>query len=340
LFTDVAALDETLSAPSTGLVEDLAATTGDIVVLGAGGKMGPSLCAMSRRTLDAYPGGRNRDVVAVARWSDPGVRARLESVGVRTVTFDLTQDDYADLPDADNVVYMVGAKFGTSGAPGPLWYSNAVVPGLVAARYPKARISAFSTGNVYPFVTADSGGSTELDEVGPVGEYAMSCLGRERVLTHAATTRDTPVALIRLNYAVEPRYGVLADICLAVAEQRPLDVTTGKVNVVWQRYANEVALRSLRHAASEPFVLNLTGPEVLDVRELARAAGAALGIEPRLVGAEEGTALLNDASRCFELFGRPDVDAATLLDWQVEWVRRGLPMWSKPTKFGVRDGRF
>jgi nucleoside-diphosphate-sugar epimerase len=340
MTADETELEQRLSTPSPALVADLCAGDGDLVVLGAGGKMGPTLCMLAARALAA--GGRtDRSVIAVSRWSDEAVRQRLEQAGVRTVTFDLLGDEpYSGLPDAADVVFMVGAKFGSAGNPAPLWQTNAVVAGQAASRYRESRIACFSTGNVYPFVSPSSGGSAEDDPVGPVGEYAMSTLGRERVMAYAAGRYGTPVTLVRLNYAVEPRYGVLADICRAVRDERPVDVSTGWVNVVWQGYANEVALRSLAIATPEPTVLNLTGPETLSVRELAEAAGKEFGVPPVLTGTESETALLNNASRCHELFGPPEVLAPELLTWQTDWIKAGGVLWDKPTKFQVRDGRF
>ncbi|WP_406294871.1 epimerase [Embleya sp. NBC_00888] len=333
-----AALEELLATPSAALIADLADLEGDLVVLGAGGKMGPSLCRLARRALDAGGRGEVR-VYAVSRWSDRAAAEALEADGVRTVAFDLMTGDPAELPDAGNVVFMVGAKFGSAGAPEHAWAVNAALPDRIARRYPAARIAAFSTGNVYPLVAAGSGGSVESDPVGPVGEYAMSCLGRERVFTHAATTRGTRVALIRLNYAVDLRYGVLADIAAAVYAGEPVDVTTGQANVVWQGYANEVALRSLGHAAT-PFTVNLTGPETASVRRLATLFGAEFGREAIVTGAESGSALLSDASLCHELFGYPEVPLRTLVAWQADWIRRGYPLSGKATKFQVRDGKF
>ena len=337
-IADETELERLLATPSPALVADLAAGTGDLVVLGAGGKMGPTLCMLAAHAL-AEGGRTDRSVIAVSRWSDDGVRRRLEASGVRTVAFDLLGDrPYDELPDAADVVFMVGAKFGGAGNPAPLWQTNAVVAGMAARRYRGSRIACFSTGNVYPFVDPSGGGSTERDAVGPVGEYAMSTLGRERVMTYAAQRYGTPTTLIRLNYAVEPRYGVLADICAAVRDGRPIEA--GHVNVVWQGYANEVALRSLTVATPEVEILNLTGPETLSVRALAEAAGEDLGVAPVLTGSASGTALLNNAARCHELFGPPGILAPTLLRWQTDWVRRGGVLWDKPTKFQVRDGRF
>ncbi|MFE4453977.1 NAD-dependent epimerase/dehydratase family protein [Streptomyces sp. NPDC056796] len=342
MFTDEAALEERLATPSPALVAGLARLEGDLLVLGAGGKMGPSLCRLARRALDAA-GRTDVTVYAVSRWSDRAAAAELEAAGVRTVAFDLMDPaaDLATLPDAGNIVFMVGAKFGSAGAPSHAWAVNAALPDRVVRRWPESRIAAFSTGNVYPLVPVSSGGCTESDPVAPVGEYAMSCLGRERIFGHAALTRGTRVAAIRLNYAVDLRYGVLADIAHRVRAGEPVDVTTGHANVVWQGYANEVALRTLEHTTGgEAFTLNLTGPETASVRRIAQWFGEEFGREPVLAGTEAPTALLSDASRCHALFGYPDVALRTLVEWQADWLRRGLPLSGKPTKFQVRDGRF
>ncbi|WP_204051913.1 NAD-dependent epimerase/dehydratase family protein [Microbispora siamensis] len=339
MFDSESALEDRLTTPSPALVASLASGAGDLVVLGAGGKMGPTLCRLARRGLDEA--GRMGDAVwAVSRWSDPAAARDLERHGVRTVTFDLMGNaDLGALPDARDVVFMVGAKFGTAAAPYLAWVVNAALPARVAERYAGARIAAFSTGNVYPLTGLETGGCAETDATGPVGEYAMSCLGRERVFEHAAQ-RGTPVSLLRLNYAVDLRYGVLADIGQTVLSGSPVDVTTGHVNVVWQGYANEVALRSLEHASSDAFVLNLTGPETASVRRIASRFAERFGVAAEFTGAEARTALLSDATRCHALFGYPDVPLGTLIDWQADWLRRGLPVSGKPTKFAVRDGRF
>lgn len=337
--TTEAELEDALSRPSPSLIDDISALDGDIAVLGAGGKMGPSLCRLARRALDAT-GNPPARVFAVSRWSDREVEKQLRECGVETVTADLTAPDLGGLPDAGNVIYMVGAKFGTADRPYEAWMTNALVPARVAQRYAGARIAAFSTGNVYPLVPVGRGGSTEDDPVDPVGEYAMSCLGRERVLEAISRTAGTRVAIIRLNYAVEPRYGVLADIAGRIQRREPIDLTTGHANAVWQRYANEVALRSLPHAASPPFVINVTGPETASVRQLAVRLGRLLGVEPQLTGTEAATALLSNAGRCHALFGYPDVPLPALLEWQAAWLRSGGVLWDKPTKFDRRDGRF
>ncbi|MBD0735718.1 epimerase [Streptomyces sp. CBMA29] len=365
-------LEDLLATPSPALVSDIARLDGDLVVLGAGGKMGPSLCRLARRALDAAGRG-DVAVHAVSRWSDRAAADALAAEGVRPVAFDLLDGDPARLPDAGNAVFMVGAKFGSAGNPAHAWAVNAALPDRIARRYRDARISAFSTGNVYPLVDTAAAGSAETDPVGPVGEYAMSCLGRERVFGYHAAEHGTRVALLRLNYAIDLRYGVLADIASAVHAGRPVDLTTGHVNVVWQGYANEVALRALPHADPEVFTVNLTGPETASVRRLAHlfaeefgrngagaGAGAGAGVDTDAgagadagshaeralekasltTGQESGTALLSDASRCHDLFGYPPVPLRTLVGWQAEWIRRGLPLSGRPTKFDVRDGRF
>jgi nucleoside-diphosphate-sugar epimerase len=340
VFSSVTELEERLTRPSDALVADLAAGTGDLMVLGAGGKMGPTLCRLARRALDAADRRRDR-VYAVSRWSQREAADALAAAGVEPVPFDLLGGrDLAELPDAAAVVFMVGAKFGTAAVPHQAWMVNAVLPHAVARRYAGARIAAFSTGNVYPMVPVASGGCTEDDPVGPVGDYAMSCLGRERMFEHAAATDGTPVAIIRLNYAVDLRYGVLADIGQAVLAGAPVDVSTGHVNVVWQGYANEVALRALRHASDSSFRLNLTGPETAPVRRIAARFGERFGRPASYLGSEAPTALLSDATRCHRLFGYPDVALGTLIDWQAGWLAAGLPTSGKPTKFAVRDGRF
>jgi uncharacterized protein YbjT (DUF2867 family) len=333
-------LEDHLTTPGLPLVEDMKAASGDLVVLGAGGKMGPTLCRLARRALDLA--GRHRDrVVAVSRWTDHAAAEALRAHGVEVMTFDLLgEDDLFRLPEAPQVVFMVGAKFGTSGRPDLAWAVNAALPDRVARRYKASRIVSLSTGNVYPLVPPASGGCRETGPVGPVGEYAMSCLGRERVFQYAAITRGTSVALVRLNYAVDLRYGVLADVGMAVLTGEAVDVSTPAVNVVWQRYANEVVLRCLGRTASPGFVLNLTGPETASVRSIALRFGELLGTEPVFVGEEAPTALLSDASLCHGLFGYPDVALGALIGWQAHWLSSGLPMVAKPTKFAVRDGRF
>ena len=339
-FTSEAELEQALTAPSDALIEDFSRTSGDLVILGAGGKMGPTLSVLARLAMDAA--GRSADTVyAVSRFGDPAVTERLRSANVEVVPFDLIEnDDFSSLPDAPNVVFMVGAKFGAATSPSWAWEVNAALPDRVARRYRGSAISVLSTGNVYPFLPASSGGASEEVTPAPIGEYAQSCLGRERVFEFGAQQRGTKVALIRLNYAVDLRYGVLADIGSAVHAGEPVSLATANVNVIWQGYANEVVLRSLVHASTDPFVINLTGPELLSVASIARRFGSVFGREVTIVDEEQPTALLSDARRCMALFGYPSVSAEELIHMQAGWIRDGLPMIAKPTKWAVRDGKF
>lgn len=331
-----AELEERLARPSEGLVADMAALDGDILVLGAGGKLGPSL---TRLALNATKG--SRKVIAVSRFSEPGLADALQDDGAMVVAADIADDDaLRALPDAANVVFLVGAKFGTQGREHATWFTNTYLPGRIADRFRDARIAALSTGNVYPLVPVTTGGPTEDAALGPVGDYAMSCLGRERVLSHFADTHHTRLALIRLNYAVEMRYGVLVDLAQKIVAGQPIDLATGHVNIVWQGYANEVTLRALRHADVPPFVLNLTGPELISVRQAAEALGAALGKEPIFTGEPAPTALLSNAGRCHRLFGYPELTPVELIEHTARWVADGGPLLGKPTKFERRDGQF
>ncbi|SCL45134.1 Nucleoside-diphosphate-sugar epimerase [Micromonospora citrea] len=335
----VAELEERLSRPRDVLVDDLRKLDGDILILGAGGKLGPSLVRLALRGVAAA--GTGARVVAVSRFSEAGLADALRGEGAVVVEADVTDDAaLAALPDAANVVFLVGAKFGTSGREHATWATNTYLPGRVAQRFAGSRLVALSTGNVYPLVPVASGGCVEQTPVQPVGEYAMSCLGRERILTHFALRDETPLALIRLNYAVEMRYGVLVDIARAVHAGEAVDLMMGHANIVWQGYANEVTLRALHHTRTPPFVLNLTGPELVSVRQAATALAARLGREPAFTGTEAPTALLSNAQLCHRLFGYPDVPVAELIDLTADWVAAGQPLLGKPTGFQRRDGNF
>ena len=302
--------------------------------------MGPSLAKLARAGLDAA--GRTGDVVhAVSRFPEDSLRRDLTEAGVNVIPFDLVaNDDLSSLPEAAGVIHMVGAKFGAGNNPSWAWEINAALPDRVARRYRTSRIVTLSTGNVYPYVTPGSGGATEATPPDPVGEYAQSCLGRERVFGFAARTWGTPLSVIRLNYAIDLRYGVLADIATLIVAGEPVPITIGHVNVVWQGYANEVVLRSLTHASPEVFTINLTGPELLEVRDVAHRFAELFGTDARFTGSPGPTALLSDSTRCITMFGRPDVTADRLIQWQAQWMLDGLPMTGKPTKWAVRDGRF
>lgn len=334
---DVAELEADLSAPGESDASLMRRLDGDILVLGAGGKMGPTLARLAREAS----AGSSRRVIAVARFSDQRVRARLDSWGVRTIRADLlARRDVEALPDAPNVVFMAGQKFGTSARPSRTWAANAYMPSLVAERFARSRIVVFSSGNVYPLCDAAGPGPAETAPVGPVGEYAQSVLGRERIFEHFSESRGTAVAIMRLNYAVEPRYGVLRDLADKIAAGSPVDLRMGYVNVIWQRDANSIALRLLERCASPAFILNVTGPQRLSVRSLAERIGRALGAEARFKGSEAPTALLSDASLCASLFGPPPVGIDEMIERVARWVRRGGAGLGKPTHFEERGGRF
>jgi nucleoside-diphosphate-sugar epimerase len=333
-------LEDRLSEPTAELVADLQTLQGDILVLGVGGKMGPSLARMARRALDRA-GATTRQVIGIARFSEPGLRERLEGWGIRTLGADLLQPGaLAALPDAPNLVYMAARKFGSTGNEALTWAMNTFLPGLVAERYAQSRIVAFSTGNVYPLVPVASGGAKESDPLGPVGDYAQSALGRERMFQYGSQQHGTPVAILRLNYAAEMRYGVLLDIAQKVQTGRPIDLTMGHVNVIWQADANAVALRALTVCESPPAIVNLTGPETVSVRWAAQRLGERLGKTPVFVGSEGDSALLNNAAACHRRFGYPRVSLEQLLRWVAHWVTAGGRTLDKPTKFQVRDGKF
>jgi len=338
-----AALIDALSEPSDALTSDMAALDGDIIVLGAGGKMGPSLTLMARRALDAADGGRRRDVVAVSRWSDAVMRQQLVDAGVTVISADLRDRAAVDaLPRLPNVLFMAGQKFGTGGDPAETWGMNTVVPAWCGEHFAGSRQVVFSTGNVYPLTSAAGPGAHEATPPSPIGEYAMSCLGRERVMTALGAWQRSPVALYRLNYACALTYGVLTDLAVKVRDGVPVDVTMGAVNVIWQRDANDLALRLLAHAAVPAVPVNVTGLEAHTVRALATALGDRLGVTPVFTGTEAPDALLADARALRTRFGETLqlLPIETLLDWTAEWVRAGRPLLGKATKFEVRDGKF
>lgn len=310
--------------------------------------MGPSMARLAVRALAAGGGegervgaAEERRVWAVARFTDPSLRAVLEADGVHTLQADLLDRDALQaLPDAPNIIYMVGQKFGTASDASRTWAINAWLPGAVAERFATARIVAFSTGNVYPLGNTDGAGPVEHDATGPVGEYAQSALARERVLEFFSRRNGTPMAILRLNYAIEPRYGVLRDIADRILSRQPVDLTMGWVNVIWQRDANVVALRALRHAASPPFVLNVTGRPAIRVRDLALALGRHLDVAPEFTGREAPTALLSDAHLMEQLFGPPEVSLDAMIEQVAAWVAGGGHSLGKPTHYGSREGRF
>lgn len=332
-------LEDILSQPNEAERQAVRALEGDLLILGAGGKMGPTLARRARRA--AEEAGVGLRVIAVARFSDPSVRQKLERWGVETLVADLLQEEaLAQLPDAPNVIFMAARKFGSTGHEALTWAMNTYLPARVALRYRNSRIVAFSSGNVYPLVPVVSGGATEATPPDPVGEYAQSVLGRERMFQYFSELYGTPVALLRLNYAVELRYGVLLDIGLKVFERRPVDLSMGAVNVIWQGDANSICLRAFGLASSPPEILNVTGPETLSVRWIAQRFGEHFGVTPVFEGAEAPTALLNNAARCHHLFGYPSVSAEQVIEWVAQWIAAGGAILGKPTHFEVRDGKF
>jgi len=332
-------LDDVLSAPGAATIDALRRAPGDIVVLGAGGKMGPTLARMAARA--AHEVGDGRRVIAVSRYSNRSVALALERAGVSIVSTDLLDPRaVGKLPDAPNVIFMAGQKFGTSDAPSRTWMMNVVVPAYCATRYASSRIVAFSTGNVYPLVGVESGGAMESTTPGPVGEYAASCLGRERVFEHAAATNGTCIAIVRLNYAIDLRYGVLTDIAQRILARQPVSLAMGHVNVIWQGDANRAALELLPHCIAPPTIVNVTGARVLRVRDLATELGRRLGIAPTFEGTEAQDALLSRTDRMRELLGAPEMPLELMLDWVAQWVGAGKPVLGKPTHFETRDGAF
>ncbi len=336
---DEAELDELLSRPGPGVGAALAAVSGDIVLLGAGGKIGPTMARMAKRALTEV--GSDARVIAVSRFSDPVAAESLEAHGVRVHRADLAEPaSYAALPDAAAVFFLAAMKFGTTGAEHQTWWSNAAIPVLVADRYRGVPTMAYSTGNVYPLTPLAHGGSIESDPPGPVGEYAQSGLARERIFTNAAHTWETPTTIFRLNYACELRYGVIADIATKIAAGAPVDVTMPAVNVAWQGDINAWALRSIELAGVPPHVLNATGPETVSVRRIATLLGEVMGSAPVLAGEESTDALLSDAGECHDRYGYPSVPLRRLVRWVGEWVADGGRQLGKATKFQQREGKF
>ncbi|MEK7409129.1 MAG: NAD-dependent epimerase/dehydratase family protein [Acidobacteriota bacterium] len=334
-----AELEERLSRPSEADKAFMRELEGDLLILGVAGKMGPSLARRARRAADEA--GVRKRIIGVARFSNARVREELEAAGIETITADMLEDDQLRaLPDVPNVIYMAARKFGTTGHEYLTWALNTYLPARVAERYRAARIVAFSSGNVYPLAPVAHGGPSEASPVGPVGEYAQSVLGRERMFEYFSARYGTPVVLLRLNYAIDLRYGVLLDVGQKVYARRPVSVAMGAANVIWQGDANSVCLRSFPLCASPPAVLNLTGPETVSIRAVALRFGQRFGVEPVLEGAEAPTALLSDASRCQRLFGYPEVSLDQMIEWVAAWIEAGGVMWSKPTHFEVRDGKF
>jgi len=332
-------LEDLLSEPPASVIETLGRVTGDIVVLGVAGKMGPSLARMARRASDAA--GVQRKIIGVARFSSGGSRELLQSWGIETIRCDLLSPEQVErLPDAPLVVSMVGMKFGSTGQEALTWAMNSYLPGIICSKYRKSRIVAFSTGNVYGLSPIRLGGSLEAEALNPVGEYAQSCLGRERIYEHFSRTHSIPMALLRLNYATEMRYGVLVDVAHKVWADEPIDLSMGHFNAIWQPDANAIALRALEHLSTPPLLLNIAGPEMLSVRRVAEEFAGIFGKTAIFQGHEAEDALVSNGQRCHRLFGYPSVSVQQMIEWIADWVRRGGASLGKPTHFEARDGKY
>ena len=334
-----AQLESYLSEPTAEVIAAVAALEGDILILGVGGKMGPTLAKQAKRAIDRA--GIAKKVIGVSRFSTPGVQEGLHEAGIETITADLlSEDSLRNLPDTQNVILMAGRKFGATGNESLTWAMNGYMPGRVAEKFRTSRLVVFSTGNVYPLTPVYHGGATENSTVAPVGEYAQSCLSRERICSYFSSQFGTPMAILRLNYAIDLRYGILLDIAEKVYAEHAIFLQMGNVNVIWQGDANAVALRAFAHCQSPPLVLNVTGSETVSIRYLASCFGAIFNKSPRFEGEEAATALLSNASRCHQLFGYPRISLGQMIEWVAEWVRIGGTTLRKPTHFEVRDGKF
>lgn len=338
-ITDIEQLEDSLSRPTAGLVECLEGIDGDILILGAGGKMGPTMARMAKRASELA--GSKSQVLAVSRFSEAGLAERLESWNIETISCDLLNEDaVAKLPAAPNVVYLAGMKFGTSGSESKTWAMNTHLPSVVCRRFHGSRIVALSTGNVYGLTSADSAGSSEGDALNPAGEYAMSCLGRERMFQWFSESLQIPTALVRLNYATELRYGVLVDIAQKVFHGEAIDISMSHFNTIWQRDANAMILQLLGETRSPAEIFNVTGPTHLRTKDVAEEFGRLLDREVILTGKETDTALLSDSSRIFAITGEPEVEAAQMMEWVARWLQNDGALLDKPTHFEARDGKY
>ena len=336
---DTEQLDELLTRPTLGLVGSLRRVPGDIVILGVAGKMGVTLARQAQRASELAK--TKRRIVGVARFSKPAEREKLESWGIETVTGDLLDEKVlASLPDAPNVIYMAGMKFGATGNESLTWAMNTMLPALVCRRYLKSRIVAFSTGNIYGLVPISSGGAVETDPLNAAGDYAMSCVGRERIFEHFAKSHGTKVAIARVYYACEMRYGVLVDIAQKVFSGETIDLAMGHFATIWQGDANAMCIQMLEQAASPAFPLNVCGPELLSVRHVATEFGELMGKPVKFSGEESPDAILGNASRCQQLYGPPSVTIRQMIEWIADWISRGGESLGKPTHFEARDGKY
>lgn len=338
-FRNEEELEEALSKPTPELVDMMQAIEGDFIFLGVAGKMGVSMARMAKRACEEA--GVEKRIVGVSRFSDMKMRLLLEDSGIETIKGDLVDHDFIQfLPELENVVYLAGMKFGTDGNESFTWAMNAYLPGMVADKFRKSRIVAFSTGCVYPLVDKSTGGSIESDPALPVGEYAQSCLGRERLFEFGSIKYNTQSILIRLNYSVETRYGVLVDIANKIQNNELIDLTMGYANVIWQGDANNMILRAFDHCQSPAVPLNISGPEILSVREVAIRMGELMGKQPQFKGEENPAALLVNCNKAYQLLGKPKISLDQVIHWTADWVGNKRRLLGKPTHFEVRDGKY
>lgn len=328
-----------LLKPSPALLQDIARIEGDIMLMGVGGKMGPAMARLAKQAVDEA--GIQKKITGVSRFSEPGLQEELNALGINTIKADLLHDKTLQaLPETQNLIYLAGQKFGTTGRESYTWAMNTYLPGRVAEKFRHARIVAFSTGNVYPLSPVLNGGLAEDIPAAPVGEYGQSCLGRERMFQYFSSIYNTPVFIYRLNYANDVSYGVLLEIARAVYEQREIDLRMGHVNVIWQGDANEIAIRALLHCEAPAKTVNVSGPETVAVRWLAQEFGKRMDRTPRFVNSEQPDALLSNSAECFRLFGYPRVTLRQMIDLVAAWITEGGKTINKPTHFQEREGKF
>lgn len=338
-IANIEELEELISRPSDNLTDLMKKLDGDFIFLGIAGKMGPSMAEMAIRA--SKKAGVKRKFYGVSRFSNPEEQQKLEKVGIITIKGDLLNDKFLEtLPKVKNVIFLAGMKFGAENNLSLTWAMNTYLPALVAKHFSKSRIVALSTGTVYPLVPVKSGGSLENDKSGAMGEYAQSCLGRERMFEYGSYTNNTPVALIRLNYSVEMRYGVIVDIATKVKNNIPIDLSMGYFNAIWQSDANNMILQSLNNVSSPAEIINITGEDIISVRYVAEKIGELMNKEVRFTGKEEDTALLNNAKKAFKLFGKPKISVEQILECTADWILKGKELLGKPTKFEVRNGKY
>lgn len=332
---DVNILEDILSTPDKALQNDLSGLDGDIMILGVGGKVGPTLSLMAKR---AAP---DKRVIGVARFTDPDIKRRLERGGVETIQCDLLEHEEVEkLPRVKNIIYMAGKKFETDGMEPYTWAMNAVVPSFVGGHFRDSRMVVFSTLCVYPFAPVTGPGWDESCKTTPLGEYPNSCVARERIFQYFVKKNENSGCLVRLNYAIDLRYGVLHDIAKWILNDEPISISTAKVNIIWQGDSTSRILRCLLHCSNPAMPINIGYPENARVMDMAIRFGEIMGRNPRFVGTELESAWINDNSLALRLFGEPSVAIETMIRWNADWINRGMPVYDKPTRFEVRDGVF